>query len=24
VRAYYNLEELWAPQAPGRRRAAAA
>jgi len=24
VRAYYNLEELWAPQAPRRRRAAAA
>ena len=24
VRAYYNLEELWAPQAPVRRRAAAA
>ena len=24
VRDYYNLEELWAPQAPGRRRAAAA
>ena len=24
VRSYYNLEELWAPQAPVRRRAAAA
>jgi ribosome-associated protein len=24
VRAYYNLEELWAPSAPVRRRAAAA
>ena len=24
VRAYYNLEELWAPPAPVRRRAAAA
>ncbi|HET7136612.1 MAG TPA: ribosome silencing factor [Casimicrobiaceae bacterium] len=24
VRAYYNLEELWAPQAPRQRRAAAA
>jgi len=24
VRVYYNLEELWAPQAPVRRRAAAA
>jgi ribosome-associated protein len=24
VRAYYNLEELWAPQAPVRRRVAAA
>ena len=24
VRAYYNLEELWAPQAPLRRRASAA
>ena len=23
VRAYYNLEELWAPQAPGRRARAA-